>query len=105
MLLDEAHEWLGWPRSQEILEPSRAGPRVYQEFAKRKLEAALKREFPHLPMRTGVLAVNPHSADSTAPLAVVCEFLNGANDRILDEAHRLAWSFSRTALLVTLGRG
>lgn len=102
MLLDEAHEWLGWPKPQDILKPPGAGPKVYQEFAERKLEAALKREFPQLSIRTGVLAANPHSADSTAPLAVVCEFPRGASGSVLEEAHSLAWSFSRTALLVTL---
>lgn len=102
MLLEEAHKWLGWPTPQDILKPPGEGPKVYQEFAQRKLEAALKRESPQLAIRTGILAANPHSADSTAPLAVVCEFQNGANDRVLAEAHRLAWSFSRTALLVTL---
>ncbi|HKI31437.1 MAG TPA: N-6 DNA methylase [Gemmataceae bacterium] len=102
MLLDDAHEWLGWPRPQDILDPPGEGAKVYQDFARRKLEAALKRESPQLVLRTGVLAANPHAADSSAPLAVVCDFQRGATDRVLDEAHRLAWSLSRTALLVTL---
>jgi hypothetical protein len=102
MLLDDAHSWLGWPKPEDILLPSGSGPKVYRDFAKRKIEAALKREMPTLVVRTGVLVANPQSPDSTAPLAIVCEFPNGASDPLLDEAHRLAWSFSRTALLVTL---
>lgn len=102
MLLETAHEWLGWPQPQHIVEPPGAGARVYAEFAQRKIEQTLQRKFPRLSVETGVLAPNPLSADTVAPLAVVCQFPNGARLEELNEAHRLAWCFSRTSLLITL---
>lgn len=102
MLLDKAHEWLGWPQPSQIFSPTGAGARVYADFAKRKIENSLKRQYPQLSVEAGVLATNPSAADTAAPLAVICQFPNGAPSEALDEAHRLAWSFSRTALLVTL---
>lgn len=102
MLLNEAHEWLGWPQPDQIFDPPGEGARVYAEYAQRKIEDALKRSFPGLLVRTGVLALNPLSADSSAPLAVVCEFAQGAQQEVLDQSHRLAWNLSRTSLLITL---
>lgn len=102
MLLKEAHKWLGWPQPGQIFNPQGEGARVYAEYAQRKIEDALKRAFPSLLVKTGVLALNPLSADTSAPLAVVCEFAQGAEQAVLDEAHRLAWNLSRTSLLITL---
>ena len=102
MLLDKAREWLGWPESQQITKPSGAGAKIYAEFAKRKIGDSLQRSFPQVSVETCVLAANPSSADTVAPLAVICQFASGVSPEVLDEAHRLAWSFSRTALLVTL---
>lgn len=102
MLLDRAHEWLGWPDPGQILEPEGAGAKVYGDFAKQKIGDALKRAFPSLQVDTGILVPDSHSANSVAPLAVVCQFPNGARTEQLQETHRLAWNFSRTALLVTL---
>jgi len=102
MLLDKAHRWLGWPQPQQIFNPPGEGARVYADFARRKIEEALKRGFPDLTVETGVLAGAPLSAETSAPLAIVCQFQKGASDEALAEAHRLAWNFSRTSLLVTL---
>jgi hypothetical protein len=44
MLLDDARLWLGWPKPHDILQPSGAAPKVYRDFARRKIEAALKRQ-------------------------------------------------------------
>ena len=102
MLLDQAHDWLGWPHPREILEPPGAGAKVYADFAKQKIGEALKRRDPKLIVETGILAPDPNSATTETPLAVVCQFPNGARPEVLQEAHRLAWNFSRTALLITL---
>ncbi len=102
MLLEQAHQWLGWPSPERILDPQGAGARASWEFAKRKINDSLKQKFPQLQIETGILVLNSDSADTTAPLAVVCQFASGASDEELNEAHRLAWSFSRTSLLVTL---
>lgn len=102
MLLNEAHNSLGWPSADQVLEPVGAGARVYADFAKQKIGVALRRKFPNLNVETGVLSADPSCESTEAPIAVVCEFPSGARDEELDEAHRLAWNFSRTALLVTL---
>jgi type I restriction-modification system DNA methylase subunit len=102
MLLDDAHNQLGWPGQDQVLEPVGAGARVYADFAKEKIGAALRRKFPQLQVDTGVLAADPNSDSTEAPIAVVCQFPSGAREDVLNEAHRLAWNFSRTALLITL---
>ena len=102
MLLEDAHDWLGWPQPHQIIKPGGAGPKVYAEFAKTKIENTLKREFLGLDVETGILVPNSDSADTVSPLALVCQFPSGASTEQLDEAHRLAWNFSRTALLITL---
>jgi hypothetical protein len=102
MLLDDAHNSLGWPSSDQVLEPVGAGARVYADFAKQKIGATLRRSFPNLHVETGVLSADPSSDSTEAPIAVVCQFPSGAREEVLNEAHRLAWNFSRTALLITL---
>ena len=102
MLLEQAHKWLGWPSPERVFDPQGAGTKATLEFAKRKISDSLNQKFPQLRIETGILALNSDSADTTSPLAVVVQFASGANDAALNEAHRLAWSFSRTSLLVTL---
>jgi len=53
-------------------------------------------------MEAGVLAADPNSDSTEVPIAIVCEFRSGATEEALREAHRLAWNFSRVALLITL---
>jgi len=53
-------------------------------------------------VNVGILAPNSRADNSEAPLALVCEFPRGASDAELALAHRLAWNFSRTTLLITL---
>ena len=102
MLLTQAHQALGWPQREQIVTPRGEGPKIYADFTKRKIEAALRRKYPAVEVHTGILAVDPDDDATVAPIAVVCEFPSGAPDEVLDEAHRLAWNFSRTALLITL---
>lgn len=102
MLLDQAHQWLGWPSPERILDPQGAGARATWEFAKRKIRDSLKQKFPGIQVETGILVLNSDATETSAPLAVVCQFPAGASDEALNEAHRLAWSSSRTSLLVTL---
>lgn len=82
--------------------PRGEAPKVYAEFTKKKIEAALRREYPSVEVHTGILAMDPDDDVTMAPIAVVCEFPSGAPTEALQEAHRLAWNFSRTALLITL---
>lgn len=102
MLLDDAHNFLGWPTPDQVLDPVGSGARIYADFAKQKIGAALRRQFSNLQVETGVLAADPNSDSTEAPIAVVCQFPSGADDDMLDFAHKLAWNFSRTALLITL---
>jgi len=102
VLYDDAHQFFGWPDRSQAFEPEGAGARVYAEEVKRKIGAELQREFPSLAVDTGILAPDPNSDSTEAPIAVICEFPSGATDGALKQAHRLAWNFSRTALLITL---
>ena len=101
MLLERAHTELGWPPPDLVLQPPGAGAKLYADFAQQKIGESLKRVGAR-DVRVGVLSYDPNSDGSEAPLALVCEFKGGASDEELQEAHRLAWNFSRTALLITL---
>ena len=102
MLLDAACDWLGWPQPQFVLDPKGEGAAVCANAARQKIGEPLKRAYPGLVVHTGILASDPNAAGTTAPLAVICEFPSGAQPEALREAHRLAWNFARTALLITL---
>lgn len=102
MLYDDVHSWLGWPSSEQVFEPLGAGARVYADFAKKKLAASLNQAHPGVSVRVGIIASDPNSDGSEAPLALVCEFPRAAANDVLNLTHRLAWNFSRTALLITL---
>jgi hypothetical protein len=102
MLYDDIHDWLGWPNREQAFEPSGAGAKIYAEYAQKKVIEALRQEHPGVEIHVGVLAADPNSDSSEAPLALICEFPRGASDEVLGLTHQLAWNFSRTALLVTL---
>jgi hypothetical protein len=93
---------LGWPGPDEAFEPSGAGARVYAEFARKTIQGAMRIAHPGVEVNVGLVAADPKSDSSEAPLALLCEFPRAAEDKVLDLAHRLAWNFSRTALLVTM---
>lgn len=98
----DIHNWLGWPAPEQAFEPSGAGAKVYAEFARKKIQGAMEIAHPGVKVKIGVIAADPNSDSSEAPLALVCEFPRAVTNEILDLVHRLAWNFSRTALLVTL---
>lgn len=102
MLLEKACDWLGWPQPQLVLDPKGEGAAVYADLARRKIGEPLKRSYPGLVVETGILTSDMQSGATSHPLAIVCQFPRGASPESLREAHRLAWNFSRTALLVTL---
>lgn len=101
MLLDDVAKWLGWPAKDQIFEPDGEGARACLRLAKLKIGGTLQR-LHGVTVETGILIPDPKGDSTAAPLAVVCQFLNGVNDEVLDEAHRLAWNFSRSAVLVTI---
>ncbi|HVC98467.1 MAG TPA: N-6 DNA methylase [Pirellulales bacterium] len=102
MLLEEACEWFGWPPPEFVLDPKGEGAGVCAHSAKQKIGEPLKRAFPKFAVETGILVPDPNGAGTAAPLAVICQFPRGADPEVLREAHRLAWNFSRTSLLITL---
>jgi type I restriction-modification system DNA methylase subunit len=102
MLLKQASKWLGWPNSSQVLNPKGEGARACVRLAKLKIGASLQRSFPSLSIETGILTPDPNGNSTATPFAVVCQFSTGASNEALQEAHRLAWNFSQTAVLVTL---
>ncbi len=102
MLYDKAQEWLGWPGRDQAFDPEGGSPAMTAEFAKKKIGGALQLAHPGVEVNVGILAPNSRADNSEAPLALVCEFPRGASDAELALAHRLAWNFSRTTLLITL---
>jgi Type I restriction-modification system methyltransferase subunit len=102
MLLDQATEKLGWPDRRDVMKPSGEGNRVLAELAQEKIGLPLKREGAQV--EVGILSPSPSGTDTEAPLAIVCEFSKRPSDRLYALAHRLAWNFSRTRLLITAER-
>ena len=102
MLLDQASRQLGWPDRRQVIKPSGGGNRVLAELAKEKIGLPLIRE--GAAVEVGVLSPSVGTTNTEAPLAVVCEFAKRPSDELLQSAHRLAWNFCRTRLLITAER-
>lgn len=102
MSYDRIQQWLGWPDRDQAFAPSGAGANAFVEFAQKKIQGALNSEHRGTAVKIGVIAADPNSDSSEAPLALLCEFPRAAKDEVLDLVHKLAWNLSRTALLITL---
>lgn len=105
MSLALAHEQLGWPVSERVLYPPGSGPRVIAELARKKIGQTLQRQDDGAGVQVGVLAANPRSDATEAPLALVCEFPRRVSEATLKEAHKLAWNFCGSPLLLTVEPG
>jgi len=100
MSLDDACNQLGWPAPDAILAPTGAGPAVYADLARQKIQQSLQR-FPGAQgVRVGVLMRDPTADATEEPVAVVCELQSSVSARTLEEAHRLAWNFCRSKIVV-----
>src|SRR5205823_2201642 len=95
MLLELAHEKLGWPRRDAVLRPSGAGPSVYARLVQAKVGGTLSRRQDVSRVSVGVLTADPAADATEPPIAIVCEFTGVASDGTIEEAHRLAWNFCR----------
>ncbi|MHC4120375.1 MAG: HsdM family class I SAM-dependent methyltransferase [Planctomycetota bacterium] len=84
------------------MKPQGSGPAVIAGLAQRKLETAIRRKDANVNVNVGVLAANPRSSKTEDPLAVVCDFADRISEEVLRETHRLAWSFSRSPMLITV---
>lgn len=101
-LLELAHEKLHWPCPEQIMEPNGAGPSIYAQLAREKLERNIHKLSDGAGARLGVLAPNPNGDETEAPIALVCEFQRSVSEATLRETYKLAWSFSRSPSLITM---
>ena len=102
MLLEQACNYFGWPTAEVVLRPPGEGGAACVDSAERRIGAALKRMFPELSIDIGILSSTPDTAATVWPQAIICQFKNGASSEAIREAHRLAWNFSGSALLIVL---
>src|SRR5258707_10254474 len=103
MLLEAACEKLGWPSCDQIFQPKGAGPAVVAALAERKLGASLRRLWPNLGLRIGVLVADSYAGESTPPLAIVCEFSRPVQEESLFlAAQRIGWHLCRSRALLTI---
>jgi len=94
---------MAWPSEDELIAPQGIGPRILTDLAREKVERAIRRELGDEPgVRVGLLTKNAASSNTEAPIAVICEFARTASDSVLALAHRLAWNFARSPLLITV---
>jgi hypothetical protein len=105
MNLQEAHERFGWPKPKDVTHPKGEGPSILAQG----VTAKIGRNLPTVSenggtanVRTGVLFANPGTDRTEPPLAIVCEFSRHVSEDTLLEAHRLAWNFAHSPLLITL---
>ncbi len=101
-LLDLTNRKLAWPTREHVMNPPGSGQRVLAQLAKQKIGQALARSSGGILTDVGVLAANPYADTTDAPLAIVCEFRRQASPETLREAHKLAWNFARSPLLITV---
>jgi len=99
-LLELIHKILGWPSRKTIMSPKGVGPKVLADLAKRKLQAAISQL--GIEVEVGILAANPDSNKTEDPLAIICEFNNVIPLDTLRNVQRLAWSFSRSPMVITV---
>lgn len=102
MWLNDLSKALGWPTPEQVRTPRGDGPSHYARLVEKKIGRALSRLNLGLEVETGILTSDPSSATSEAPLAIICQFSQRVGDDVLREAQRLAWNFTRVALLITL---
>ncbi|MEO8496085.1 MAG: N-6 DNA methylase, partial [Planctomycetota bacterium] len=103
MSVDVLHDRMAWPSEDELFAPDGIGPRILHDLSREKIERTIRRELgDETRVRVGLLTKNAKSSNTEAPIAVVCEFPRSVSDSILALAHRLAWNFARSPLLITV---
>jgi hypothetical protein len=102
MSLERTESELGWPREDLILRPPGAGAAIHATLAREKIGRSLLSLPEAADARVGILSPDPLADETQAPLAVVCEFRRPVPTETLTQLHRLAWSFIRTPLLLTV---
>ncbi len=104
-IFDVSYSQLGWPKRNELMHPPGRGPELYADLVRRKIKNPLQRFDASANFDTGILAADPSSHTSDAPLAIICEFASAPHTKTLLELHKLAWNFCYSPLLITLEPG
>ena len=102
MSLETTHAALGWPRSNDILQPPGAAASVFARLVQEKIQAAIRRFPEATESRLGVLMGDPDASTSEPPLAIVAESSTEFQTETLRELHRLAWNFSHVPVVITI---
>ncbi len=102
MLLEEASAKFCWPERNQIMDPRGPGTKVFARLVQNKIAKALHLLPDAKDASCGILTANPNSSLTEPPIAIVCEFPRKVTEKVLREAQRLAWNFSRSRLLITI---
>jgi hypothetical protein len=105
MNFQQAHTRFGWPKPKDVTQPKGEGPSILAQGVSAKIGRNLQpvgEDGETVEIKTGVLFANSGTDRTEPPLAIVCEFNRHVNEATLLEAHRLAWNFARSPVLITL---
>src|SRR5262245_60229922 len=102
MSYEKARRVLDWPSREKIMDPPGAGSKIVLKLAQQKIERSLRLLPGGSNANVGVLTGNPHAASTETPISIICEFYSQVPDETLKQAHKLAWNFCRSPLLVTI---
>jgi hypothetical protein len=75
---------------------------MYARLVRDKLGRPLSRIPGAGGVQVGILSPDPWADTTETPLAIICEFSQPVTTDVLREAHKLAWNFSRSPLLITV---
>jgi hypothetical protein len=103
--LSKVHAELGWPRPEEIRQPTGVGARVFAALARDKIGRALAHFHDARDAVVGVLMSNPGATTTEPPLSVVVEFQREASESTLRALQRLVWNFSHCPAAITVEPG
>ena len=100
--LETTHARLGWPNSNDIVDPRGPAASFYARLVKDKIGTTIRRFPDARDARFGVLMSDPAASTSEPPLAIVAESHRELETKTLRELHRLAWNFSHVAVVITV---
>lgn len=101
-LLQQAHNFLGWPKRDDIFHPRGAGPQVISYLANTKIGREIRRFNNSEDVNIGILTSSPNNDTTSAPLGIICEFSKPISEEVLLKAQKLAWNFSWAPQLISI---
>jgi hypothetical protein len=93
---------LDWPRPDHVWDPPGAGARTLARVVRDKIGRPLQRIARNTTVRAGILTDDPTATGTPPVVALVVEFSTPVTQAVVLAAHRLAWNFCRSPLLITL---